>query len=62
MPAIGRFLVFVYFVENAGINKHHCSVPSKELCLSQFQMGTSPATPGKFFERENPGHPGNFFV
>ena len=33
------------------------------LCLSQFQLGTSP--PGNprenFFERANPGHPGNFF-
>ena len=27
------------------------------LCLSQFQLGTSP---GKFFERANPGHPSNF--
>ena len=33
------------------------------LCLSQFQLGTSP--PGNpwenFFERANPGHPGKFF-
>ena len=33
------------------------------LCLSQFQLGTSP--PGNprenFFERANPGHPGSFF-
>ena len=33
------------------------------LCLSQFQLGTSPlGNPGEnFFERANPGHPGNFF-
>ena len=33
------------------------------LCLSQFQLGTSPrGNPGeKFFERANPGHPGKFF-
>ena len=33
------------------------------LCLSQFQLGTSPpGNPGEnFFERANPGHPGKFF-
>ena len=34
-----------------------------ELCLSQFQLGTSP--PGNpwenIFERANPGHPGKYF-
>ena len=33
------------------------------LCLSQFQLDTSPpGNPGEnFFERAYPGHPGNFF-
>ena len=36
----------------------------ESLCLSQFQLGTSPppGNPGEnFFERANPGHPGKFF-
>ena len=35
----------------------------KILCLSQFQLGTSPpGNPGEnFFVRANPGHPGKFF-
>ena len=36
-----------------------------DLCLSQFQLSTSPPSPGKprenFFERANPGYTGNSF-
>ena len=31
-----------------------------DLCLSQFQLGTSPPRE-KFFDRANPRHPGKFF-
>ena len=38
---------------------------NKQLCLSQFQLGTSPPPPvqppGKFFERANHSHPGKIF-
>ena len=35
---------------------------TKALCLSQFQLGTSPGQPpGNCFERANLGHPGNFY-
>ena len=35
----------------------------EHLCLSQFQLGTSPGNPWEnFFERANPGHLGTFSV
>ena len=48
----------------ANIGGLSSAYPAMHLCVSQFKLGTSssPATPGTFFERANPGHPGNFFV